>query len=220
MACCAVDAPESHHNHEAAPKSFVARIKQYETLLALVSAILSVSLLLSVLRPSVHGFWHTYLEYVMALYFLGFGLLQASSLKQSAAMFRGYDPIAAKIPAYGYALPLIQIGLGISFFIWPMSLILNVLAILIVGINTIGVIKVLATKQQVRCGCLGTSLNVSVGSVTLLENVSMLIMATVMIFIMQTQSTSAVHSTMSAPTQHTNTEQIVPASAEPADHNH
>jgi len=111
---------------------------------------------------------------------LAFGILQTLALTRAAAMLRQYDPLARKFRLYSYAYPLIQLGFGFAYLLWLSPIIVNLLAMLFVGINTLGVIEVLVQKKKVRCGCLGLALNAPVSFVTLAENVFMLLMATSM----------------------------------------
>lgn len=121
--------------------------------------------------------WHGFMQYVMGGYFLGFGLLQVISLKQSAKMLQAYDPLASRFPVYGFIYPFIQILLGLAYFTWVVPAVVNLVALAFLLINTTGIYTVLESKKIVRCGCLGAALNVPVSKVTLWENLIMVGMA-------------------------------------------
>lgn len=121
--------------------------------------------------------WHGFMQYLMGGYFFGFGLLQLISLKKSAKMLQAYDPIASRVPVYGYIFPFIQLLLGAAYFTWVVPAVVNLVALAFLLVNTTGVYKVIESKKVVRCGCLGTTLNVPVSKVTLWENLIMVGMA-------------------------------------------
>ena len=172
-------APAQHsHTHTHAPKTLGDRVKPYTRLILTLSVVIVFGIVLSF----VTGFsWLTLMDYWMGGYFLAFGIMQVLSLKKSAAMLRGYDPLAKIFTPYSFAYPLIQIGLGIGYFfmVWPIAI--SGIASVILLINTIGVDSVIRKKEVVRCGCLGEAMNVPVSRITLTENLVMLGMAIFML---------------------------------------
>jgi hypothetical protein len=176
--CHCHDAGTDTHTH--GKRSFGARVKPYTSLIITLVGVLIFGVVLSF----VIGFsWLSVMEYWMGGYFLAFGLLQALSLKKSAAMFRQYDPLAMRLKAYSYALPFIQIGLGVAYFLMVWWVAVGLIALMILMINAVGVNNVMKQKQTVRCGCLGESMNVPVGNVTLWENLIMIGMVIMMLVI-------------------------------------
>jgi hypothetical protein len=165
-----------HCNHDApAPKTFKQRAKPYTLLLVAFGAVL----VFATVATFIEGYlqWHVFMQYLMAGYFLIFGLMQTTTIKKSAKMFQQYDPIAKKLPIYGYLYPLIQISLGVAYLLWVSPIIVNLIAATVLFFNMIGVIGVLEQKKQVRCGCLGGAMKVSVSWVTLVESAVMFVMA-------------------------------------------
>lgn len=168
-------AAQSADHHEHTHKTAREYLWQYRWLgvtLGVVFVFAIVATVITSLEP------HVFMQYLMAGYFLAFGLMQTISLKKSAKMLQQYDPLARKFAWYGYAYPLIQLGFGVAYFFWLSPLIVNALAMLFIAINTLGVIEVLVQKKEVRCGCLGKAINVPVSFVTLAENAVMLLMTT------------------------------------------
>jgi len=99
-----------------------------------------------------------------------------------------YDPLAKSIPIYGWVYPFIELGLGLLFLLRyqiPLALILTVI---ILGVTTIGVIRVLMTKKQIQCACLGTALKLPMTEATFIENVIMLFMAIFMLIQLITEN--------------------------------
>lgn len=176
MACqCNANDTTCHCAHDHNSKPLKKSWKQYRLLLIVLALVL---LFASTMMITAGYFqFHYFMQYFMAGYFLLFGALQTLSLKKSAKMFQQYDPIAQRFPVYGYIYPLLQIGLGLAYLFWLSPIITNFIAATVLFFTMIGVIRIMEQKKQVRCGCLGESMNVSVGWVTLIENVGMFIMA-------------------------------------------
>jgi hypothetical protein len=71
--------------------------------------------------------------------------------------------------------------LGIMF-LSRINIILSLaLTIGILGITTIGVIKVLYNKENIQCACLGTAIKLPMTIATLIENGIMIVMAIITI---------------------------------------
>ena len=56
-----------------------------------------------------------------------------------------------------------------------------VLTLLILGLTTIGVVRVLLQKRQIQCACLGTALKLPMTEATFIENAVMIAMALFML---------------------------------------
>ena len=69
-----------------------------------------------------------------------------------------------------------------SMFLSRINIILSLaLTIGILGITTIGVIKVLYNKENIQCACLGTAIKLPMTIATLIENGIMIVMAIITI---------------------------------------
>lgn len=179
------DDDESHHHSHHEQLSVTARIKPYTVLI--ITLVVVILFALGATLLSGYQQFHVFMQYLMAGYFLAFGGLQTISLRKSARMLQQYDPLAKRIPAYGYLYPLIQLALGAAYLFWFSPIITNIVAVIVLFINTRGVAEVLAERRSVRCGCLGSALNVRVGWVTLIENLIMFTMAAgMLIYFMST----------------------------------
>ena len=113
----------------------------------------------------------------MGLFFVVFSFFKFLDLKGFQESFRRYDPLAKSLPFYGWLYPFIELTLGILFLMqWKVQLALW-LTLGILSITTLGVVKVLLSKQQIQCACLGSVLNLPMTEATLIENVVMIGMA-------------------------------------------
>lgn len=166
------------HSHEHVQQTFGQKIRPYSRLITTIVVVLAFGIGLSLLI----GFsWLSVMEYWMGGYFVAFGVQQALSLKKSAAMFQQYDPLAKRVKAYAYALPFIQIALGLAYFFMVWWAVVGLVSLAVLLTNVIGVDNVLKRKQVVRCGCLGEGMNVPVSHVTLWENLIMIGMVVMML---------------------------------------
>lgn len=171
------EASVCHCNHHETPvkKTIGGRIKPYRLLIAAVGFVFIFAVVATVIEGYLE--FHVFMQYLMAGYFLVFGLMQTLSIKKSAKMFQQYDPIAKRLPVYGFIYPPLQIALGFAYLFWISPIIVNLVAATVLFFTMIGVIDVLERKKEVRCGCLGDSMKVSVSWVTLVENTVMFVMA-------------------------------------------
>ncbi len=113
----------------------------------------------------------------MGLFYIVFGFFKLLDLKGFPASFGMYDPIAKRIPIYGWIYPFLETALGVLFLMrWQIPAAL-IITIVILGITTIGVVKTLLDKKQIQCACLGTALKLPMTKATLIENSVMLVMA-------------------------------------------
>ena len=117
----------------------------------------------------------------MAMFFMVFSFFKLLDLSGFKSMFKTYDPLAAAWPIYGWIYPFIELALGICYlidFIPPPVLITT---IMVLGITTVGVIRVLLKKQNIQCACLGSVLNLPMTEATFIENAVMLVMAVILL---------------------------------------
>ena len=113
----------------------------------------------------------------MGLFFIVFSFFKMLDLKNFPTSFSMYDPLAEKILFYGWVYPFIEIALGLMFLMrFELNIALYV-TIVILGITTFGVTKILINKKNIQCACLGTALKLPMTEATLIENALMLSMS-------------------------------------------
>ena len=117
----------------------------------------------------------------MGLFFIVFSFFKFLDYKNFPNSFSMYDPLAKNIPIYGWIYPFIETMLGIMFLSRINIILSLVLNIGILGITTIGVIKVLYNKENIQCACLGTAIKLPMTIATLIENGIMIVMAIITI---------------------------------------
>ncbi len=113
----------------------------------------------------------------MGLFFVVFSFFKYLDLSGFQSSFRRYDPLAKAIPFYAWLYPFLELSLGV-LFLMRLELQLTLwLTVAILGITTIGVVKVLLSKKEIECACLGSVLKLPMTEATLIENALMIAMA-------------------------------------------
>lgn len=113
----------------------------------------------------------------MGLFFVVFSFFKFLDLKGFQDSFRRYDPFAKSLPFYGWVYPFVELALGVLFLMRLEVQLALWLTLGILSITTLGVVKVLLSKQQIQCACLGSVLNLPMTEATLTENTVMIGMA-------------------------------------------
>lgn len=118
---------------------------------------------------------------LMGYFFVVFGLFKLINLKNFAEAYMTYDIIAIKSKIYAYAYPFIEVGLGVTYFLYFGGVYRDLFTFIIMAVGTYGVWKVLKNKEQIPCACLGMVFHVPMTRVTLFENLFMALMALYMV---------------------------------------
>jgi copper chaperone CopZ len=146
-------------------------LQTYKPLLLIFAFITGVSLI------AANNNWHQAMNYFMAGFFLVFSFFKFLDLKAFANSYAMYDLLAKKIPAYGYAYPFIELALGLAYLTGFNPMATTTATIIVMGFSSIGVIKSVFNKQQIRCACLGAVFNLPMSTVTIIEDLLMVAMA-------------------------------------------
>lgn len=117
----------------------------------------------------------------MGLFYIVFSFFKLLDLKGFPQSFRMYDPLAKVVPAYAWVYPFIEVALGLMFLTRFQTDIALIATLIVLGITTIGVTKVLLDKKSIQCACLGTALKLPMTQATFIENAIMLVMAVYML---------------------------------------
>lgn len=152
-------------------------LQQLYPLFLIFGYILVASILINYKPWDTNGFMLDF----MGLFYIVFSFFKLLDLKGFPQSFRMYDPLAKLIPLYGWVYPFIEVALGVMFLMRveiPLALIVT---LIILGVTTIGVTKVLLDKKSIQCACLGTALKLPMTKATFIENSIMIVMAIIML---------------------------------------
>lgn len=120
---------------------------------------------------------HDWMVHFMAGFFLVFSFFKFLNLKGFAEAYASYDLLAKRWPAYGYIYPFLELGLGLCYLFRINLAETLVFTIVLMGYSSLGVIKAVLSKRQIRCACLGTTLNLPMSTITIVEDIGMVLMA-------------------------------------------
>ncbi|NCG35144.1 MAG: hypothetical protein GWO78_04005 [Dehalococcoidales bacterium] len=153
-------------------------IKTYKPILLALFFVVLLAVISSIERSfSYKEFFRLYMGY----FFIIFSFLKLQNIKQFALSFSKYDPISQKFFNFGIIYPFLELLLGILFILNFLGLTINILTIIIFIPQTIGVIIKLKNNEKISCACVGTSTEIPISNLTILENIIMCLMAIYMI---------------------------------------
>ncbi len=156
-------------------------LRTYYPLVLIIAYITGVSFLTS--TESGQIVWHIWMSHFMAGFFLVFSAFKFLNLSGFAAAYARYDVLATRWHYYGYIYPFLELGLGIAYLAQTVNTIVLILTILLMGFSSIGVMQALMKKQVIDCACLGTILKLPMSAITLIEDISMVLMAIAMLIL-------------------------------------
>lgn len=119
----------------------------------------------------------TWMEAFMGGFFIVFSFFKFLDIQGFAASYRSYDLLAKSLPAYAYAYPFLELGLGCAWAFWGGTFAVALSTVALMGFSAIGVILAVSRKQHIQCACLGTVFNLPMSTVTIIEDLLMVAMA-------------------------------------------
>ncbi|NQX77402.1 heavy metal-associated domain-containing protein [Gilvibacter sp.] len=154
-----------------------SKLKQLRPLLIIFAGLLVATALLNYQSFSLKEAMMDF----MGLFFLVFGFFKLLDLKGFPEIFAMYDPLAKAFRPYGWAYPFIELTLG-TLLLFQIGLVpVFVTTLVLLSITTVGILRSILDKREIRCACLGTWLNLPMTEATLIENAVMIIMAIYML---------------------------------------
>ena len=153
------------------------KLQQLKPLLLILFYITSAGVLLHYMDWS----WKEFMLDFMGLFYIVFSFFKMLDLKGFPESFKMYDPLAKRLPIYGWIYPFLETVLGIMFLMRFHLYIALIMTLVVLGITTVGVTKTLLDKKSIRCACLGTALKLPMTEATFIENTIMIAMALLML---------------------------------------
>ncbi|MBS7806369.1 heavy metal-associated domain-containing protein [Variovorax sp. PCZ-1] len=178
---------------QSATKSIVTEqqtsfLQTYRPLLLIIAYILAGSLLIQIGQHTGHGMStaasisvHETMRYFMAGFFLTFSFFKLLDIAAFAKAYAGYDLLAARWQGWGYLYPFVELTLGLAYLANFSPQFTNWATLIIMGFSAIGVIRAVTSKQTIQCACLGTIFKLPMSTVTIVEDVGMVVMAAAML---------------------------------------
>lgn len=113
----------------------------------------------------------------MGAFFVTFSFFKLLDLPGFASAYRTYDLVARRFPAYAWAYPFIELGLGVACIADFQPRAVNLLTLMVMTVSILGVLQSVLQRRRIRCACLGTVFNLPMSTVTLIEDGLMILMA-------------------------------------------
>jgi copper chaperone CopZ len=168
------------------PASF---LQTYRPLLLIVAYLLAGSLLIQIGLHADHGMsiaqsisGHETMRYFMAGFFLTFSFFKLLDLTAFANAYASYDVLAARWHGWGYAYPFVELALGLAYLANFQPVFTNWATLLIMGFSAMGVMRAVLSQSKIQCACLGTVFKLPMSTVTIVEDLGMVLMAAWMLF--------------------------------------
>lgn len=155
-------------------------LQTYKPLLLIAAFITGVSLLTSWNGTEINGM--KWMNAFMAGFFIVFSFFKFLDLRGFADSYAMYDLLAKRVKGYGYVYPFIELALGVMYLVAFNPAVTTMATIVVMGFSSIGVIKSVIDKKQIRCACLGAVFNLPMSTVTIIEDLLMVGMALFMHF--------------------------------------
>ncbi len=95
-----------------------------------------------------------------------------------------YDIVAKRWSGWGYVYGFLELGLGIAFLIGFSPIFTNAAALVLMTISIIGVFQSAINKRKIKCACLGDVFNLPMSTLTIMEDVLMIVMSGAMLAMM------------------------------------
>ncbi|MBK8339357.1 MAG: heavy metal translocating P-type ATPase [Flavobacteriales bacterium] len=151
----------------------------YKPLLLVFTFITTIAVLTSLGEGRLDGM--RAMRHFMAGFFLVFAFFKLLDLRGFASSYAMYDLLAMRLPVYGFTYPFIELGLGVAYLLnwWPM--VTNAATLVVMGFSLVGVLRAVLNKQKIQCACLGTGFNLPMSTVTVVEDLLMVVMAAAML---------------------------------------
>jgi len=144
--------------------------------------IASVALAFAIIQTTIVG-WseHTFMQYLMAGYFIFFGSLKIIGWRGFVASYRQYDDIAKRSRLYATIYPLLEVLIGMTYYIGIQWLPFDIFVTLLMLQKAFSTWRTVRKGAVVQCACLGSFFSIPVTRVTVFEDLLMAVMALYMI---------------------------------------
>ena len=128
--------------------------------------------------------WEVWMRYFMAAFFLTFSFFKLLNLKGFAESYASYDIIAKRWMGWGYIYAFIELGLGIAYLLNFQPLLTNGVSFAVMSLSLVGVVRAVLQKRKIQCACLGAVFNLPMSTITIMEDVLMMVMSGYMLLML------------------------------------
>lgn len=155
-------------------------LKDYWPLLCLVLLSAAVAFALQMHTKGNHIAW---MHYFMGFFLCCFAMFKLFKPVHFADGFQMYDILGKHLRLYAYIYPFIELSLGLLYLSFYKPTLTYLITIVFLSYSALGVIIALKKGLDVNCACMGSILEVPLSTVTLTEDISMIVMAAIMLLL-------------------------------------
>lgn len=172
----------SHHGHHEEHTQATSDTFEYLKFTMLIVVIITLSNFTYYFSDSL-GLMD-WLRWFMGYFLVIFSTFKFIGYKMFVEMFPMYDLLAMRSKLYAKAYPFIELLLGLLFLFDVLFLTRTVSVLFFMGVGALGIVQtVYMNKKKIRCACLGNVIKLPLSTVSLVEDVGMVVMAFVMLLI-------------------------------------
>ena len=176
---------ENLGNYKIYEENIFSKIIEYfsskKTLLLALSLVLISSLSLHIGEDNFE--LNEWMVSYMGIFFLLFSFLKLIDVKGFSGSFKKYDLISKIIPSFAITYPFIELFLALTFLSGYFLITSYIMTLLFMTSQFFGVFISLQKKEVIKCACMGSSINIYISTLTLFENLVMILMSSYMIII-------------------------------------
>ena len=155
------------------------KLSTYRPLFLIVGFIAGTTLLVQ--YPFNSFSYMIWMRHFMAGFFLVFSFFKLLNIQGFASSYKMYDIVAMRWNIWGFIYPFVELILGVLYLTNLFPLETNLVTAIILGVSSIGVIQSNLNKKKIKCACLGDVFNLPMSTVTIIEDLTMVLMAIIMI---------------------------------------
>ena len=172
-------------NYKIYEEKFTSKIIEYfsskKTLLLALLLVLISSLSLQVSKDNFE--LNEWMISYMGIFFLIFSFLKLIDIKGFSGSFKKYDLISKIIPGFAITYPFLELFLALAFLSSYFLITSYIMTLIFMTSQFFGVFISLQKKEVIKCACMGSSINIDISTLTLIENFVMILMSSYMIII-------------------------------------
>ena len=154
----------------------------YFPIILIFGYITLISVLIQVVKGSFS--WLQWMNHFMAGFFFIFSFFKFLNLRGFAEGYGTYDILAKRFSVWGYFYPFVELIFAVLLILEIQPIATNLAVFLVMAISSVGVIQSLLRKSKIQCACLGTVIQLPLGTVTLVEDLLMVVMSIGMVIAM------------------------------------
>lgn len=154
----------------------------YKPILLIFGYIFSITLLSEYINGTF--LWMRWMNHFMAGFFLIFSFFKLLNLKDFTESYAMYDIVAKRWNGWGYVYAITELVLGLAYLTGFNPVATNTVTFVVMSVSIIGVLQSVLNKRKIKCACLGNVFNLPMSTITIIEDLLMIIMSGVMLLTM------------------------------------